>query len=333
MKLKGINLSITPTPSIFYIGFNMLDPVVGGLSPQKIKLRQAIAIALDYEEYIQIFMNGRGVVAQSPIPPGIFGHLDGKDGINPYLYNWHNNKAERKSIDYAKKLLAAAGYPNGINPQTNQALILNYDVTGSGGPDDKANFDWMRKQFNKLGIKLNIRATLYNRFQETIRTGKAQIFSWGWNADYPDPENFLFMLYSNNSKALHNGENATNYANPKFDKLFNEIKDMPNSNARLEKIKQAIDIVRHDAPWIFGMHPVSFTLSHQWVDPIKPHAIMGNSLKYQNINPKLRSEIQEKWNNPEYEVLVFLIVLLILLAIPLFISYLNKQRRPNIRRK
>jgi oligopeptide transport system substrate-binding protein len=333
MQAKGIHLSITTTPSIFYIGFNMLDPVVGGLSPSKIKLRQAIAIALDYEEYIQIFMNGRGVVAQSPIPPGIFGHLEGQDGINPYLYNWHNNKAERKSIAFAKQLLAEAGYPNGINPQTKQALILNYDVTGSSGPDDKARFDWMRKQFNKLGIKLNIRATLYNRFQETVRTGKAQIFSWGWNADYPDPENFLFLLYSNNSKASHNGENAANYANPKFDKLFNEIKDMPNSPARLEKIKQAIDIVRHDTPWVFGLHPVSFTLSHQWIDPIKPHAIAGNLLKYKNADPKLRSAMQQQWNKPEYAIILFLIALLILLAIPLFISYINKQRRPNVRHK
>ena len=46
----------------------------------------------------------------------------------------------------------------------------------------------------KIDIALVIRSTDYNRFQEKMRTGKAQLFSWGLNADYPDPENFLFLL-------------------------------------------------------------------------------------------------------------------------------------------
>ncbi len=65
------------------MAFNMLDPVVGGYSNEAKKLRQAISIAQSEEEYISIFLNGRGVVAQSPIPPEIFGHLDGKDGYRP----------------------------------------------------------------------------------------------------------------------------------------------------------------------------------------------------------------------------------------------------------
>lgn len=62
--------------------------------------------------------------------------------------------------------MAEAGYPHGIDPKTGKHLILNYDVTTSGGPEDKSLFDWMRKQFAKIGIDLNVRATLYNRFQE-----------------------------------------------------------------------------------------------------------------------------------------------------------------------
>ncbi len=49
--------------------------------------------------------------------------------------------------------------------------------------------------------------------------GTAQIFQWGWNADYPDPENFLFLLYGPNGKVGQNGENAANYDNPEFDRL------------------------------------------------------------------------------------------------------------------
>ncbi len=115
----------------------------------------------------------------------------------------------------AKRLLSEAGSPNGRDPHTGQALILNYDVATLGSPDDNALFDWFRKQFANLGIQLNIRATLYNRFQDKIRSGAVEIFDAGWIADYPDPENFLFLLYSPNGKVKYGGENAANYITPK----------------------------------------------------------------------------------------------------------------------
>ncbi|HET6761069.1 MAG TPA: ABC transporter substrate-binding protein, partial [Gemmatimonadaceae bacterium] len=68
MRSKGIKLETAVAPSDNYMGFNWLDPVVGGVSERARKLRQAISIAIDYEEYISIFANGRGVPAQGPIP-------------------------------------------------------------------------------------------------------------------------------------------------------------------------------------------------------------------------------------------------------------------------
>ena len=65
----------------------MLDNVVGGNTEQSRLLRQAISIAIDYDEYISIFANGRGVLAQSPIPPGIFGHQDGINDYNQVLFS------------------------------------------------------------------------------------------------------------------------------------------------------------------------------------------------------------------------------------------------------
>jgi ABC-type transport system substrate-binding protein len=63
MKKKGIQLETAITTSIGYLGFNMLDPVIGGYTESATKLRQAISIAIDYEDYISIFANGRGIVA------------------------------------------------------------------------------------------------------------------------------------------------------------------------------------------------------------------------------------------------------------------------------
>ncbi|ABS77960.1 peptide ABC transporter substrate-binding protein [Coxiella burnetii] len=326
----GVQLQTTVVPGIFYIGFNMLDTVVGGYSEKKKKLRQAIAIALDYEEFISIFHNGRGIPAQGPIAPRIFGYVDGAEGINPYVYEWFDEKPKRRSLTQAKRLLAEAGYPGGVDPKTGKSLILNYDVATTGGPDDRARFDWIRKQFAKLGITLNIRATLYNRFREKVQTGKAQIFSWGWLADYPDPENFLFLLYSPNGKVKYGGENATNYSNPKVDELFEEIRTLPDGPERQEKINQLVAIVREDAPWIFGMHPINFTLSHQWNEPAKLHGIANNTLKYERIDPEKRAKLQEEWNQPVIWPLLVIIALLIVLFIPLMITYWRRERRPTV---
>ena len=73
------------------MGFNMLDDKIGGYTEDRQKLRQAISIALNYEEYIEIFNNGRGIAAMGPLPPGIFGHTEGEAGINPFVYEYIPN--------------------------------------------------------------------------------------------------------------------------------------------------------------------------------------------------------------------------------------------------
>src|SRR4051812_10750751 len=106
MEEKGIRLSTSVETTIGYIAFNWLDPVVGGSSERARKLRHAISIAFDVEEQISIFANGRGIPAQGPIAPGIFGYREGREGINPVIYEWVDGKPERKSIEVAKQLLA-----------------------------------------------------------------------------------------------------------------------------------------------------------------------------------------------------------------------------------
>lgn len=334
LKKKGLKLETTVSPSVFYIGFNMLDKIVGGNSQRARKLRQAIAIAVDFEEYIAIFMNGRGVAAHGPIPPGIFGYKSGPNGINTIVYIWDpkTGKAKRRPLSEAKKLMTEAGYPNGIDPKTGRPLILNYDVTSTGSPDDQARFNWMRKQFSKLDIKLNIRSTQYNRFRDKVRRGNAQIFSWGWLADYPDPENFLFLLYGPNGKVKHGGENATNYFNPAADKLFEKIKDMPNGPERQQKISELLKILQKDAPWIWGMHPIDFTLSHSWNTPLKPNAMANNLLKYQRINPKVRQQKQTSWNTPIVWPLLLLLFFIVIIFIPLTITYWRRENKPTVNR-
>ena len=327
MQKKHISLKGAVQPSVYYMAFNMVDPIVGGYTPEAKKLRQAISIAQNEEEYISIFMNERGIPAQSMIPPGIFGYEEGKKGTNFMVYDWVEGKRVRKSLAYAKKLLAQAGYPDGISKKTGKPLVLYYDTTASG-PDDRALIEWRRKQFAALGIELVIRASDYNRFQDKVRKGKVQIFSWGWNADYPDPENFLFLLYGGNATVNTHGAgiNSANYQNPKFDKLFNEIKTMQNTPKRKKKIEEMIRIAREDAPWVWGVHPKSLALSHAWYKNILPHAMANNTLKYKRIDGEMRIKMQERWNQPVVWPLVFFVVMLFLMLFFVYIFYQSRQK-------
>ena len=252
---------------------------------------------MDWEEYISIFANGRGIAAQSPIPPGIFGYREGETGINHYVYDWVNGAPKRKPIEVAKKLLAEAGYPNGLDEKTKQPLVINLDTTASG-VGEKSRLDWLRKQFDKLNLQLVLRSTDYNRFQDKVQKGDTQMFYWGWNADYPDPENFLFLLNGAQAKVSKGGENAANYNNPEYDRLFEQMKNMPNNAARQKIIDEMLEILRRDSPWMWGENPKDYVLHHSWLHNSKPNKMATNSLKYLRIDAAKRDELRKKWNQP-----------------------------------
>ncbi|MBT3964933.1 MAG: ABC transporter substrate-binding protein [Candidatus Thioglobus sp.] len=307
MSNKNIRLLTSDSTSIYYTAFNMLDSVVGGYSESAKKLRQAISIAINEEESISIFRNGRGRVAHGPIPAGIFGHID---DYNPFVYEKINGVVKRKDIAQAKDLLAQAGYGDGIDPKTNKPLVLYFDTTATDA-DDQSNLDWIRKQFKKLGIQLVVRPSSYNRLQDKMSKGQTQLFGLGWNADYPDPENFLFLLYGKNSKVETGGENASNYQNSSFDALFEKMKNMPNSTERQAVINKMVLILREDAPWIWGFIPKSYGLYHEWLTNSKPHAMARNTLKYLRINPKIRDEFRTKNNQVVWWPMLILVLIFV----------------------
>ncbi|MFN7086745.1 MAG: ABC transporter substrate-binding protein [Burkholderiales bacterium] len=326
MRERGIGLQTSVATSVFYLGFNMLDPVVGGLGEQARKLRQAIAIAIDQEEYISIFRNGRGIPSQGPIPPGIFGHREGREGINPYVYDWVDGAPRRKPIEYARKLLAEAGYPNGRDARTGQPLLVNLDTTATG-VGSKSMLDWYAKQFEKLGVQLAVRATDWNRFQDKLRKGNVQLYFLGWNADYPDPENFLFLLHGAQSKVGAGGENASNYVNPEYDRLFEAMRNMYNSPERQALIDRMLEIVRRDGPWVWSFFPADYTLHHAWLYNRKPNQMANNGLKYQRIDPQLREKLRLEWNRPVIWPVALILLALVAGSVPAILVFRRNERR------
>jgi len=325
MESRGIRLRTSVATSTYYLAFNHLDPVVGGLDEPARKLRRAIAIAVDFEEFISIFANGRGVPSMGPVPPGLFGYRTGEEGINPFVYDWVDGAARRKPVAEAKKLLAEAGYPNGRDQKTGRPLVLYLD-TVARGPGDNPRLEWYRRQFAKIDVQLEVRTTDWNRFQEKIRSGNTQIFFLGWNADYPDPENFMFLLNGPQSRAKTGGENSANYQNPEYDALFEQMKAMPNGPERQALIDRMVRLLQRDAAWAGGFHPKDYGLTHAWLYNVKPNQMARNGLKFYRLDPELRSRMRAEWNRPVVWPLVLAVLVLAAVVAPAIVGYRRRER-------
>jgi ABC-type transport system substrate-binding protein len=324
-------LPTTVEAQMQYFGFNWKDPVVGmGDTPERQvrnrKLRQALSIAFNWEEYVAIFQNDQAQVAQGPIPPGILGYQAGVEGINRVVYDVKDGKPVRKSIEQARALLAEAGYPNGRDAQTGEPLVLHFDsASGVGG--SSPTLDWMRRQFALLGVQFDVRSTDYNRFQEKMARGVAQMYMWGWVADYPDAENFLFLLYGPNIKAGKGGENASNYVNPAYDALFEKMRDLPDGAEKEQVIAQMIQLLQDDAPWMFGLFPKSGGAFQQWVGNAKPTQMVRNTLQYMKIDTVLRNKKIAEWNTPVWWPLGLFALLLCAIVWPAWRAVRRQDRQ------
>lgn len=315
----GVRLVTSQLAGFYYYVFNMNDPVIGrGAGEAGRKLRHAISVAFDTEEEIAVFESGRGVPSHGPIPPGIFGSELGRIGINPVVYRWdaEGNRPVRRSLDEAKKLLAEAGYPNGYG-KDGQPLTIQF-VTGWSSAEGRSQVRFVRKQFEKLNIRLKIETSDSNRFNEKVRSGSFQFIHWGWRGDYPDPENFLFLMYGPHGKVKSGGENHSNYDSEEYNRLFQQMAAMENTPERLEIIRKMLKILRYDAPVIFGHHPVGYGLYHDWYRGVWPNAIAMNTQKYHRIDPVRRAAYRKEHNTPRVWPVVAFLALLGASAIPAF---------------
>ena len=334
-KDKAIKLPTTIEANNWSIGFNWLDPVVGkGSTPEEMernrKLRQALSIAIEWEEHIAIFEKGQGMPAQGPVPPSLFGYReDGPSAFNPVVYRRDaQGKVLRRPIEDAKKLLAEAGYPDGRDAKSGKPLVLNFDYQSAASPSTKALLDWYTKQFAKIGLQLEIRATDFNRFQDKMAKGSVQIFFFGWLADYPDAENFLFMLYGPNSKAKTNGngENSANYESPAFDKAYEKMKFLDDGLEKQKLIDEMITITQHDAVWSFGYFPTSAAAYHQWIYNGKPTQIVRNHISYLRLDPELRARKIAEWNSPIWWPVPLIFLAIIGVIVPAWRGYRRREQ-------
>ena len=303
---KGFTFPKYSDVNSYIIGFNMIDPVLGqsadaGQNERNRKLRQAISIAIDWDEYSKIFPKKGGLTGMSPLPEGIPGSRENTQaGVNPVTHQWVGGKAVRRSIEEAKRLMVEAGYPNGRDAKTGRPLVINYDYYAAPTPERKPEIDWVVRQFAKVDIQLEVRATDNNQFQDKVRKGKHQVFWSGWNADYPDAENFLFLMYGPNAKSVSDGENTANYQNPAYDKLFAELKTLEDGAQKQAVIDQMVKMLQLDAPWSYGFYPWASTAVQSWVKNSKPAILIRDHGRYLRLDIPAREAALAAWNKPRW---------------------------------
>jgi ABC-type oligopeptide transport system substrate-binding subunit len=222
--------------------------------------------------------------------------------------------------------MAAAGYPEGRGPD-GRPLTLYLDHAAGGEAAFASIFDWLRARFRLLGIEMRERGTELSRYREKVETGNLQLFRQGWMADYPDPENFLFLFYGPNAKLASKGQNLCNYSNPEYDALFERMEGMMDGPERKAVIDAMVDILRRDAPMVWGMHPTSYLLSHAWYANSIPPGMTGNWGKFVRIDAQERVERQTEWNRPVVWPVIALAGLALAALAPLTLRSVVASRR------
>jgi hypothetical protein len=144
-------------------------------------------------------------------------------------------------------------------------------------------------------------------------------------ADYPDPENFLFLLYGPNSKVKFDGENSGNYANAEYDQLFDRMKDLDDTPERAAMIGKMIEIMQEDMPMLYGWSEEFGGAYHQWVHNGKPSNIIRDNLPYLRIDTQLRTRKIEAWNQAIWWPLAAMPLLLMAVAWPAWVAWRRRQ--------
>jgi ABC-type transport system substrate-binding protein len=274
---RGMTLGKRIEPSTFWIMVNMQDPLLGSNK----KLRQALSCSFDAQSWVDIFYNGTAEVAAQLVPPGLYGHQKGLK--NPYGFD----------LEKGKRLLAEAGYPNGIDPQTGQPLQLTMDAT-AGDSWHRQTVEFEQRCLERLGVKIRINENTFPRQQEKLDQGNFQIASAGWGADYPDPENYFFLFYSKNFPLA--GSNWARYSNPEFDRMFEQMATMDNSPERLALVHKMNAFLTEECPIFFHFHKAYYTLIQPWAPRTQANEMMEQGLKYAITEPVLRDQKRREWN-------------------------------------
>jgi len=274
---RGIRHQVLLRPNTWWAYFNMEDPVVGGYTPEKIALRRAISMAFSTDEFIRVLAKGRAIPAQGPIPPDIGGY-DPKLKTQAQLYD---PAAARALLDrFGYKDRDGDGYRE--LPDGRQLTIERWSVPISS---QRQSDELWKKSMDAIGIRMVFKKDKLPELRKMARAGKIQMRSDGWNADYPDAQNFMQLLYGPN---IGQG-NDSRFKLPEFDRLYEQARTMPDSPERTRIFDRMTELMLAYAPWKLTYHLLEDSVQQPWVVGYKPHPIRAEIWKYLDIDENRRA--------------------------------------------
>jgi oligopeptide transport system substrate-binding protein len=276
MAARGIRQEMLVRPNTWWNYFNMDDPVVGGYTPEKIALRRAMGMAFNTDEFIRVIFRGRALAAQSPLPPGIAGF----DPTLKTIAQIYDPAAARALLDkFGYKDRDGDGYrelPDGkrlIVERWSPPILRERQID-----------ELWKKNMDAIGIRIAFHKEQLPELRKMARAGKIQMRGDGWNADYPDADNFMQLLYGPNIGQ----SNDSRFNQPEFNALFEQSRKLPDSPGRTKIFNRMTQLMLVYAPWKLTHHLIEDHMVYAWVVAYKPHPIRAEIWKYLDIDPALR---------------------------------------------
>jgi dipeptide transport system substrate-binding protein len=230
-----------------------------------VRVRRAINMAMDKKAIVAAVYLSTGVAATNPIPPG----------------QWSYNKAIKDDAfnpAEAKKLLAAAGYPNGFSTD-----LWAMPVQRPYNPNAKRIAELMQADLAKVGVKAEIKSFEWGEYRKRMQAGEHQMGMLGWTGDNGDPDNFLNTLLGCAS-AKSNGSNVAKFCYQPFDDLVLRAKTVTNPAERTKLYEKAQVVFKEQAPWFTIAHavqiaPVRKEVIDYKLSPFAKHTFYGVDMR------------------------------------------------------
>lgn len=227
-----------------YLGMNCQMPPF-----DDVRVRRAFNYAVDKHKLVQV-LNDRGVVAHGVLPPNL-------PGFDPSLAGYSYDPGK------ARQLLEQAGVGKNFAPllwlrPDRTALILGQSI---------------QQDLDLVGVHVVLKPIAWGPFLDAIRQPRTvPLCMLAWEADFPDPANFLDVLLS---RKQWGSNNDTFYDNPEVDRLLAEAAPLTELKRRYALFDQAERIVVADAPWVFLFNPINYAIVQPWVhgyvlNPMRP---------------------------------------------------------------
>jgi oligopeptide transport system substrate-binding protein len=226
-------LVVAPELSILYIGFNNEIPPFDDAA-----VRRAFCHAVDKDKLIEILLKDTVFPADGILPPGMPGHNESLQGLD-------------YDVTYSQQLIDESAYSDGLPPVV---LSVSGDCTGVSALYSAIAWMWQEN----LGAQVEIQSTEFDTLLYDLRGYELQTFTIGWIADYPDPENFLDLLFHSGSV-----ENHTRYSEADVDALLEAARVESDTEARLAIYGEIEQAIVNDAPCL----PIYFDQDYYLVKP------------------------------------------------------------------